>query len=401
MFLVTIVMAFREIRRNSVRSLLTMLGVVIGVGSVIALVSIGRGATARVTAELSKLGRNLLMLSPGTNVRGGASMAAPPLELEDARAIELEFHGVELVAPASSTGAQVVYGNKNVRTQVTGSDNRFFDARGYSIAHGRLFSESEVESGIPVCVIGQTARTNLFGNVDPLGLPIRVGRVPCHVIGLLTSKGDVGMGQDQDDIVVMPLRAFQRRISGTRDISIIFVTAAEGRSTAIIAEQMRALMRQRRHRPPGSEDDFTVRDMAEIAATVTSASAALTTLLGTIAAVSLVVGGIGIMNIMLVSVTERTREIGIRLAIGAFASEVMLQFLLEAVVLSTLGGLLGIVLGLAGSFFLARTLDLPFVFGPDIVTLAFLFSALIGVVFGYLPARTAARLNPIDALRHE
>ena len=182
MFLVTIVMAFREIRRNSVRSLLTMLGVVIGVGSVIALVSIGRGATARVTAELSKLGRNLLMLSPGTNVRGGASMAAPPLELEDARAIELEFHGVELVAPASSTGAQVVYGNKNVRTQVTGSDNRFFDARGYSIAHGRLFSESEVESGIPVCVIGQTARTNLFGNVDPLGLPIRVDRETGEVV---------------------------------------------------------------------------------------------------------------------------------------------------------------------------------------------------------------------------
>jgi putative ABC transport system permease protein len=401
MFLATVIMALREIRRNTLRSLLTMLGVVIGVGAVIALVSIGRGATEKVTADISKLGRNLLMLSPGANVRGGAATPAPPLKLEDARAIERELSGVDAVAPAGSSSSQIIFGNKNVRSSVTGSDNQFFKARGYTVARGRLFTEAEVNSGGPVCIIGETVRTNLFGRVDPMDQAVRVGRVSCRVIGLLTAKGQAGMGQDQDDIVVMPLRTFQRRISGNRDINIVFVSAQEGRSTAIVAEQIRALMRQRRNRPPGSEDDFTVRDMAEIAATVTSASTAMTALLGAIAAVSLVVGGIGIMNIMLVSVTERTREIGIRLAIGAFAGEVMLQFLLEAVVLSTLGGVIGMILGFLGSYFSARALQVPFVVAPDIITLAFVFSALVGVVFGYLPARKAARLNPIEALRHE
>ncbi|HKY40085.1 MAG TPA: ABC transporter permease [Polyangiaceae bacterium] len=402
MILTTILMALREIRRNGMRSLLTMLGVVIGVGAVIALVSVGRGATAKVTADIAKLGKNLLTVSSGTFSRGGGGgISAPPLRLDDASAIRAEILGVKAVAAAAASSAQVVYGNSNQRTSVTGSDNDFFDVRGYGIEKGRLFSRAEVQGGGAVCVIGSTVRANLFQRRDPIGATIRVGSVACQVVGLLVGKGQAGMGQDQDDLVVMPMRTVQRRITGNDNIQTIFVAAEEGQPTGVVAERVRGLMRQRRHRGPGLDDDFMIRDMAEIAETVTGASTALTALLGAIAAVSLIVGGIGIMNIMLVSVTERTREIGIRLAIGAFGSEVMLQFLLEAIVLSTLGGVIGICLGLIGSYFAADALSLPFVLSPDIVLLAFVFSALVGVIFGYLPARKAAGLDPIEALRHE
>ncbi len=403
MMLATILMALREIRRNGMRSLLTMLGVVIGVGAVIALVSVGRGATAKVTEDIGKLGKNLLTVSAGTFSRGGggAGINAPPLRIDDANAIRREILGVEAVAAAAASSAQVVYGNSNQRTSITGSDNAFFEVRGYVIDKGRLFSRAELQSGGASCVIGSTVRTNLFQARDPIGATIRVGSIACQVVGLLVSKGQAGMGQDQDDLVVMPMRAVQRRITGNDNIQSIFVAAREGEGTGVVAERVRGLLRQRRHRGPGLDDDFTIRDMAEIAETVTGASTALTALLGAIAAVSLVVGGIGIMNIMLVSVTERTREIGIRLAIGAFGSEVMMQFLLEAIVLSTMGGVIGICLGLVGSYFAANALMLPFVLAPDIVALAFVFSALVGVVFGYLPARKAAQLDPIEALRHE
>jgi putative ABC transport system permease protein len=401
MFLATVVMALREIRRNSLRSALTMLGVVIGVGAVIALVSVGRGATAKVTADVSKLGRNLLMVMSGGGGPRQGSTPVPPFKLADAEAIKREMRGVDAVAPAAQTQAIVVYGNHNARTQVTGSDEQFFVARGYAVESGRIFTDAEAKGGLAVCVIGATVRNELFATADPIGSSIRTGKMACRVIGLLAAKGQAGMGQDQDDLVVMPLSTFQRRIAGNDDVTIVFVSASEGRTTSVVAEQIRSLLRQRRDRPPGSEDDFRVQDMAEITATVTSASNALTALLGAIAAVSLVVGGIGIMNIMLVSVTERTREIGIRLAIGAFAGEVMLQFLLEAVVLSTLGGIFGMILGFVGSYFAARAMMLPYVVSPDIVTVAFVFSALVGVIFGYLPARRAAQLNPIEALRHE
>ncbi|HYJ11712.1 MAG TPA: ABC transporter permease [Polyangiaceae bacterium] len=399
----TIIMALREIRRNGMRSLLTMLGVVIGVGAVIALVSVGRGATAKVTEDIAKLGKNLLTVNAGTFSRGGggAGINAPPLRLDDANAIRREILGVEAVAAAAASSAQVVYGNSNQRTSVTGSDNSFFEVRGYNVDKGRLFSRAELQSGAATCVIGSTVRSNLFQSREPIGTTIRVGSVACQVVGLLASKGQAGMGQDQDDLVVMPMRAVQRRITGNDNIQTIFVAAAEGQGTGVVAERVRGLLRQRRHRGPGLDDDFMIRDMAEIAETVTGASTALTALLGAIAAVSLLVGGIGIMNIMLVSVTERTREIGIRLAIGAFGSEVMMQFLLEAIVLSTLGGVIGICLGLTGSYFAAEALQVPYVFAPDIVALAFVFSALVGVVFGYLPARKAAGLDPIEALRHE
>jgi putative ABC transport system permease protein len=401
MFLQTVLMALREIRRNTLRSVLTMLGVVIGVGAVIALVSVGRGATQKVTEDISKLGKNLLMVSAGARVRGGASSAAQALNMADLQAIDREISGVEAVAPGSSSQQQVIYGNKNASTSVTGTDNNFFQVRGYTIDRGRQFTKGEAQSGLPVCVLGNTVKTELFGTQDPLNKAVRVGKVSCLVIGTLVSKGTAGMGQDQDDLMLMPLSAFQRRITGNNDVSLILVSAEEGADTSIVAESIRALLRQRRHRPLGSDDDFNVRDMAEIADTVTSTTNALTALLGAIAAVSLLVGGIGIMNIMLVSVTERTREIGIRLAIGAFAGEVMMQFLLEAIVLSTLGGVIGVILGLIGSFFAARSLGLPFVIPPEIVALAFAFSALVGVLFGYLPARKAAQLNPIEALRHE
>jgi len=401
MFLQTVLMALREIRRNTLRSVLTMLGVVIGVGAVIALVSVGRGATQKVSEDIGKLGKNLLMVSAGARVRGGASSAAQALKMGDMRAIEQEISGVHAVAPGSSSQQQIIYGNKNASTQVTGTDNNFLEVRGYTIDKGRSFTQQEGQAGISVCVLGATVKNTLFGSQDPLGQQVRVGKLSCQIIGTLVSKGTAGMGQDQDDLLIMPLGAFQRRITGNNDISLILVSAEEGLDTAIVAESIRALLRQRRHRPLGSEDDFNVRDMAEIADTVTSTTNAMTALLGAIAAVSLLVGGIGIMNIMLVSVTERTREIGIRLAIGAFASEVMMQFLLEAIVLSTFGGIIGVILGLVGSFFAARSLSLPFVIPPEIVALAFAFSALVGVLFGYLPARKAAQLNPIEALRHE
>ncbi len=350
MFLQTVLMALREIRRNTLRSVLTMLGVVIGVGAVIALVSVGRGATQKVTEDIGKLGKNLLMVSAGARVRGGASSAAQSLKMADMRAIEQEITGVHAVAPGS-TSQQIIYGNKNASTQVTGTDNNFFEVRGYAIDQGRSFTQQEAQSGVSVCVLGATVRNTLFGSQDPIGQQVRVGKLSCQIIGTLVSKGTAGMGQDQDDLLLIPLGAFQRRITGNNDISLILVSAEEGLDTAIVAESIRALLRQRRHRPLGSEDDFNVRDMAEIADTVTSTTNAMTALLGAIAAVSLIVGGIGIMNIMLVSVTERTREIGIRLAIGAFASEVMMQFLLEAIVLSTFGGIIGVFLGLIGSFF--------------------------------------------------
>jgi putative ABC transport system permease protein len=396
-------MALREIRRNTLRSILTMLGVVIGVGAVIALVSVGRGATAKVTEDIGKLGKNLLTVNAGAFSRGGGGMgvSAPPLRIDDANAIRAEILGVDAVAAAAASSAQVIFGNSNQRTSVTGSDNSFFEVRGYVIDKGRFFSRAELQSGGAACVIGATVRANLYQSQDPIGTTLRVGSIACQVVGLLVSKGQAGMGQDQDDLVVMPMRAVQRRITGNDNIQSIFVTAREGEATGVVAERIRGLMRQRRHRAEGVDDDFSIRDMAEIAATVTGASTALTALLAAIAAVSLVVGGIGIMNIMLVSVTERTREIGIRLAIGAFGSEVMLQFLLEAIVLSTLGGVIGICLGLLGSYFAAQSLALPFVLAPDIVLLSFAFSALVGVVFGYLPARKAANLDPIEALRHE
>jgi len=397
----TLLMALREIRRNTLRSFLTMLGIVIGVGAVIALVTIGEGATARVTADIGKLGDNLLIVTPGGDRRSGAFTAAQAFKREDATALAREISGIERVAPTATRQALAVSGNRNLRTQVVGTTSDYLDVRAYTLAKGRRFTDVESASGGLVCIVGATVARELFGSGDPLGVSIRLDKLSCEIIGVLGAKGQSGMGQDQDDLVLLPLRTAQRRLAGNDDVNAIYVTAKSSHSTARVKSQIESLMRERRRVGPAAPDDFRVRDMQEIAETMSAATGTLTALLGAIAAVSLVVGGIGIMNIMLVNVTERTREIGIRLAIGARAREVLLQFLIEAVVLSTIGGLLGISAGLGGSVLATRALSLPFVFLPDVLLLAFAFSALVGVAFGYLPAHKAARLNPIEALRHE
>jgi putative ABC transport system permease protein len=400
---VTFVMALREVRRHALRSFLTMLGIVIGVGAVITMVTIGKGATAQVTAQVSSLGDDVVLVRPGADRRGpgGVRDSAEPFELADVAAIRREVLGVEAVTGSASRAATVVFGNANWPTTVTGCDGEYLTVRGFTLAAGRDFSSAELAGGAPVCVVGETVREKIYGDVDPVGTRLRVGSVSCLVVGRLAEKGEAVMGMDLDDTVLMPLTAFQRRIAGNQDVAVIQLKARRSQSIAVVQGQVEALMTERRRIPPGQEKDFTVRNVQELANAMSAITTTLTGLLGGIAAVSLLVGGIGIMNIMLVSVTERTREIGTRLAIGALASEVLLQFLVEAIVLSVLGGVIGIGFGLGLSFVAARALTLPFVVAPDVVVGAFVFSALVGVVFGYLPARQAARLNPIEALRHE
>ena len=401
MLIVTFLMALREIRRNAIRSFLTMLGVVIGVGAVIAMVTIGEGATAKVQSDIGALGDNLLMISPGAERHGPVRTQSTPFSESDIEALRREVRGLDAVAGTLGKSAVAVYGGENWPTSVTGTDNDYLTIRGYSLASGRRFSLAELRAGTPVCILGSTVATSLFNAADPLAERLRLGRVSCLVIGTLRSKGAAAMGPDQDDVVLMPLRAVQRRLAGNSDVSMIYAQVSDSGRTAQVKAQIEGLLSERRRTAPGAEPDFNVRDLQEIASTMSSVTAALTGLLGGIAAVSLLVGGIGIMNIMLVSVTERTREIGTRLAIGALAREVLLQFLVEAIVLSTLGGVIGILFGLGLSKLATHFLTLPFVVSPVVVVAAFTFSALVGVLFGYLPARKAARLNPIEALRHE
>ena len=398
----TFLMALRAIRRNKMRSALTILGIVIGVGSVVALVTIGQGATRQVQSQIGSLGTNLLTLQAGAERRPGeARGAAVPLALGDADAIRAEIDGVAHIAPVASAQALAVNAGANWQTSITGTTAEYLDCRGYRIAAGRAFTEGEAASGALVCVLGATVVEELFGEDDPIGQRIRLGRTSCTVVGTLAAKGQGAMGMDQDDLVLVPIRGFQRRVSGNDDVSRIEISVAAGRATGAVRTGIESLMRDRRRIAPGAEDNFHVRDMAEIASAMAGTTAILTTLLSAIAAVSLLVGGIGIMNIMLVSVTERTREIGVRLAIGATGSEVMTQFLVEAAALSGLGGLVGLLLGNAGALVATRALAMPFAPSAAVAALAFAFSVLVGIVFGYLPAKRASRLNPIEALRHE
>jgi len=396
-----LLLAIREIQRNVMRSFLTILGIVIGVAAVIIMVTIGGGATAQVTEQISSLGSNLLMITPGQRMGMGQRSAAAAFEMDDVEAIARDIDSINVVAPSSSLGATVVFGNENWSTSITGTTNQYFNAGNWAFDSGRSFSGSELRSGKAVCILGATVRKELFGGQSPLGQKIRMAKLSCQVIGLLQSKGQTTRGMDQDDLVVLPLRTFQRRIAGNQDIRLIQVSVKDGKSTQKAEQDISRLLREHRHISGNEEDDFSVIDMKEIAKMLGGTTRILTTLLGAVAAVSLLVGGIGIMNIMLVSVTERTREIGIRLAIGALEREVLMQFLVEAVVLSSLGGVIGIILALAGSIALADLMQVPFVFNVNIVAVAFIFSAAVGVVFGYFPARKAARLDPIDALRHE
>jgi len=401
MFWNALLLALREIRRNVLRSALTMLGIVIGVASVIIMVNLGNGATAQVKNQIASLGTNLLIVRPGQHFGPGPRTPARPFDLADADALARELSSVLEAAPSSSEGSVVVFGNQNWSTSVVGSDNRYFTVGAWTLEAGRLFTESETRGGRAVCIIGASVRRELFGAQDPIGSSIRLGKMSCDVVGLLKSKGESTMGRDRDDIIVMPLSTFWRRVAGNRDVSLIYVSGRDGIPTEKVKKDIETLLRERRRIVAGKEDDFEVRDMKEISEALTGTTKVLTALLGAVAAVSLLVGGIGIMNIMLVSVTERTREIGIRLAIGALAREVLLQFLVEAVTLSSLGGLMGIVIAMGASIWVSRIMSVPFIFDAKIVGVAFLFSAAVGILFGFFPARRAARLNPIDALRHE
>jgi putative ABC transport system permease protein len=332
---------------------------------------------------------------------GGAAVAGPAFTARDVTAITQDISGTTAVAPMATTRGQVVYGNENWPTTITGTTNDYFVVRQWAIASGREFTDAELRGGRAVCVIGATIRKEVFAGQNPLGVSLRVHNVPCEVIGVLESKGQAMGGNDQDDVVILPLRTVQRRVNGNDDVMAIQVAVQSSDATARVASDLTALLRERRHIVHGKEDDFRVLNIAEIASTVQSTTRILTTFLSALAAVSLLVGGIGIMNIMLVSVTERTREIGIRLAIGALERDVLSQFLVEAVVLSLFGGIVGIAIGLAGSYLAVPLLNVPFVFDPRVVALAFGFSGAVGVIFGFFPARKAAHLDPIDALRHE
>jgi putative ABC transport system permease protein len=395
-----LLLALRAIRRNALRSSLTILGIVIGVAAVIVMVTLGSGATLQVTEEIARLGSNVLMVMPGQRMGPGQG-GARPFDVADAEAIAREVSQLRAVAPLASRAATAIYAGRNWSTTVTGTDNQFFAVRKWSLVGGREFTEGELRAGKAVCVLGATVKDRLFGGEDPLGSPVRLDDLSCQVIGVLAARGQSAMGPDQDDVIVLPLRTLQRRITGNQNVGQIQVSVQEGGSTERAREEITALLRSRRHISRGQEDDFRVNDPKEIASMLTGTTKTLTALLSAVAAVSLLVGGIGIMNIMLVSVTERTREIGIRLAIGALEGEVLLQFLVEAVTLSSFGGLVGIALALAASLGLARMLSVPFVLDLAVVAGAFLFSAVVGMFFGYFPARKAARLDPIEALRHE
>jgi putative ABC transport system permease protein len=396
----TLLLALRAIRRNLMRSFLTILGIVIGVAAVITMVTLGNGATKSVSDQISSMGSNLLIVIPGQRF-GPASAGAPKFKRADLEAIREQITAAEHVAPLVTKSVTAVYQANNWSTVVYGSNNDYFPAGNWELAAGRNFSETEERAGKAVCVIGETVREKLFGGENPVGSDIRIKQFACEVIGLLKPKGQSAMGQDQDDCVVMPLRTVQRRLSGGQRINRMMVSVRDAAAIDAAKAQLVLLLRERRNISDMEEDDFRVMDTRQIAETLTSTTKILTMLLGAVAAVSLLVGGIGIMNIMLVSVTERTREIGIRLAIGAMEREVLLQFLIEAVVLSSLGGLVGIVLATTASIFLAGLMNVPYLFSLGINLLSFAFSAAIGVLFGYFPALRAASLNPIDALRHE
>jgi putative ABC transport system permease protein len=399
----SMVLALKTMRRNLTRSFLTMLGIVIGVSAVITMVTIGNGATQAVSDQISSLGSNLLIVMPGQRQRGpgGGGSTAPSFKKDDVEAVRSQIGGIKALAPTTSSSATVVAMSKNWSTSITGTDNDYFVAGNWTLAAGRTFTDAEVLSGSPACVIGNTVRTKLFGGANPVGSDIRVKSFSCQVIGLLKSKGQASMGRDQDDTVIMPLRTVQRRLAGSQDIASMMVSAKSGASTDVVRIRIEKLMRERRRITDGKEDDFNVLDTKEIATAMSGATQVLTALLGAVAAVSLLVGGIGIMNIMLVSVTERTREIGTRLAIGALEREVLLQFLVEAVTLSSLGGLIGMLLATLASIGLSKLMSLPYTFNAPINILAFVFSAAMGVLFGFLPAKRAASLDPIEALRHE
>ena len=400
MLLSTLLLALRSIRRNLLRSFLTILGIVIGVSAVITMVTLGQGATSAVKGQISSLGSNLLMVRPGQRQGPGGS-GGPAFKESDAQAIATQIGGIQGVAPEARSGVTVVANGRNWTTSVTGSTSAWLDVSNWTLAQGRRYTDEEQQAGSAVCIIGETVRRELFGSQSALEAQVRVKQFSCEVVGILASKGQAAMGNDQDDVVMVPLHTLQRRVTGNLHVNTLLVSMQNGSDSSRVKAAITQLLRERRKLADGDDDNFNVLDTQQLAEALSGTTQVMTTLLGAVAAVSLLVGGIGIMNIMLVSVTERTREIGLRLAIGALEREVLLQFLMEAVVLAALGGVVGIVLATVASIGLAQVMQVPYVFNPGINLLSLVFSSGIGVVFGYFPARRAARMDPIDALRHE
>jgi putative ABC transport system permease protein len=398
--LATLLLCLRELRRHPLRSALTMLGVVVGVASVVAMVTLGRGVTTKITDEVKELGSNLLIVLPRTATLE-ADAGAKPLRQEDAEAIARELPTVRSVAPTQNMTVELSVGGKPLTVGVIGTTADYFVARGYSLAEGETFSPTQARSARPICVLGATVARELRQRGSDTRR-VRIGGFPYEVVGVLRAKGQGSLGDDPDNVVVVPLATMRHRLTGTDALQGVLITALGNHSTATLKRSVEALLRERHRVAPGTDlpDDFTVQDMQELMSTLTTISSVLSALLGAIAGVSLVVGGIGIMNIMLVSVSERTNEIGMRLAIGATDQDVLRQFLLEAVLLSSLGGLIGVAVGFATSGIVALLLSVPFVLDWDIVALAVTVSVSVGLIFGVLPARRAARLHPVEALRH-
>lgn len=398
----TFFLALRSIRRHVLRSFLTVLGIVIGVAAVVTMVTLGNATTAAVQSQISALGTNILQIRPGQGFgRGGGGPRPPDFEMADVEAIAQQIAGVTAVAPQAQTSGTAIYEGANWSTTVNGTTDAYFTVQPWPLAEGRTFTPAEEQAGKAVCIIGNTVRQNLFRGGGAVGTRFRIKGVSCDVIGVLSTRGQAGFGGDQDDVVIMPVKAVQRRFTGNQNISVVLVGVDQSYANAQVQASITDLLRERRKITGGKDDDFNIFDTQQISETLTGTTTLLTRIVATVAAISLLVGGIGIMNIMLVSVTERTREIGIRLAIGAVAREVLMQFLVEAIVLSCLGGLAGLVIAQLAIAVLSPLMQVSWMFDAQINVIAFAISAVIGVVFGYFPARRAASLNPIDALRHE
>src|SRR6476660_3713914 len=401
----TLRIAFRALARNKMRSILTMLGIIIGVGAVIAMVGIGQGAGQKVQSQIANLGSNMLFVSSGSMNRGGLNLgwgATKTLVRADVAAIVRECHAVAAAAPGTQTSAQVVYENDNWGTRITGTTPEYFEIRTWPFQSGAAFTEEDVTNAANVAVIGETVRKNLFATTDPVGKTIRIGNLPFVVIGALVAKGQSpAMSEDQDDTIILPLTTLQKKITGQTWLRFVMISAKSRSGSYAAQQQIQALLRDRHRIRVEQPDDFTVRNLADMADLASEASKVMTGLLASIAGISLLVGGVMIMNIMLVSVTERTREIGVRMAIGATEGDVQQQFLIEAVVLSLVGGAIGIMSGMGASYLITQTLGWPVLVSPTAIVAAVLFSMAVGVFFGFYPARKAARLDPIEALRYE
>jgi putative ABC transport system permease protein len=399
--------ALRALMVNKMRSALTMLGIIIGVGAVIAMIAVGSGAKQRIAEQIASMGSNLIIVLSGSSTSGGlrfGSGTVPTLTVDDAKAILNEIPAVKYVAPNLSGVAQVIFGNQNWSTIVNGTTPEVLEIREWPLVSGRPFTQQDIDGATKVCLLGKTVVDNLFGGIDPIGQVIRIKNVPFTVVGVLAPKGQSTWGQDQDDTIFIPLTTAQKRLFGMQFpgmVRIIAVQAREPEAMKSVENQINDLLRQRHRIQPNQDNDFSVRNLTEVMSAAEQSASVMSLLLGAIASISLIVGGIGIMNIMLVSVTERTREIGIRIAVGAKGRDILLQFLIESLVLSLIGGTMGIGIGVAGTLILSRFTQWPTLFSVEAVLLAFLFSGSVGVFFGFYPARKASMLDPIEALRYE